>query len=100
VVITDEVVEFAWAPAKSERNARTRRLPFDLAIVLFDGSVLERIDRRRDYRELRMIVTGWVGRRLLTCVCTDRWLNGRPVRRIIAWRVASLVERRRYANGP
>jgi uncharacterized DUF497 family protein len=57
-------------PAKSERNARERGLPFDIAMALFDGPTIEVDDQRRDYGEHRIIAYGNVAARVLVCVYT------------------------------
>jgi uncharacterized protein len=46
--------------AKSERNERERGLPFELAPLLFDGPVIERVDGRRNYGETCVRVIGVV----------------------------------------
>jgi uncharacterized protein len=83
---------FEWDASKSMRNARERRLPFDLAMALFDGFTLEVPDRRRDYGETRIKAIGIVRDIVLACVYTDR--DGR--RRIISLRVANGKERDAY----
>ncbi len=86
------MTSFAWDVGKSERNRRGRGLPFDLAVVLFEGPVIEQIDNRRDYREIRIQAVGRVGGRVLLCVYTDRG----EVRRIISLRYANRRERDAY----
>jgi uncharacterized DUF497 family protein len=85
-------VDFEWDRAKSARNAAERGLPFALAALLFDGPVLERIDARRDFGELRVRAIGRVGEAVLHCVYTDRG----DVRRIISLRRANRKERDAY----
>ncbi len=51
-----EDVEFD--PVKNEENIRTRGLPLDAAILLFDGPYIEEQDDRGDYGETRFIATG------------------------------------------
>jgi uncharacterized protein len=85
-------VDFEWDEAKSERNRAERGLPFELAVFLFDRPVTERIDRRRDYGEVRVRAIGMLGDRLVTCVYTDR---GRT-RRIISLRYSNGSERDAY----
>jgi uncharacterized DUF497 family protein len=85
-------MEFEWDQAKSDRNETERGLPFELAVLLFDGPVLQRIDDRRDYGEVRMRVIGSVGGRILHCVYTDRGGS----RRIISLRYAHRKERDAY----
>ena len=85
-------MDFEWDRAKSARNAAARGLPFDLAALLFDGPVLERVDARREFGEVRVRAIGKVGDRLLHCVYTDRG----DVRRIISLRAANRKERDGY----
>ena len=85
-------MDFEWDRAKSERNERERGLPFELAILLFDGPVIERIDTRREYGETRIKAIGVVGSVILHCVYTRRGAK----RRIISLRYASRRERDAY----
>jgi uncharacterized DUF497 family protein len=85
-------MEFEWDRAKSERNERERGLPFELAVLLFDGPVIERVDARRDYGETRIRAIGVVGELTLHCVYTQR----REVRRIMSLRYANRKERDAY----
>ena len=83
---------FEWDEAKSARNEAARGLPFDLAILLFDGPTLETLDARRAYGEARIRVIGRIGNRVLASVYTDRG----ETRRIISLRYASRKERNAY----
>ena len=83
---------FEWDEAKSRRNLADRRLPFDAAVAMFDGPILETIDSRCDYGEIRMKVLGAVRGVCLVCVYTDRG----EVRRIISLRLANRKERDDY----
>ena len=85
---------FEWDEAKSAANASMRGLPFELAILLFDGPTLETIDRRKDYGETRIRALGRVGSVVLACVYTDR----AETRRIISLRHASRKERDAYCE--
>ncbi len=84
--------DFEWDQRKSDRNRLERALPFDLAVLLFNGPTLERRDVRRDYGELRVLAIGDVGGLILHCVYTYR----DPVRRIISLRPANRRERDAY----
>jgi hypothetical protein len=85
-------MEFEWDQAKGDRNERERGLPFELAILLFDGPVIERVDARRGYGEIRVRAIGGVGESVLHCVYTQRG----EVRRIISLRYANRKERDAY----
>jgi len=37
-------MDFEWDRAKSERNESERGLPFEVAVPLFDGLTIERVD--------------------------------------------------------
>lgn len=85
-------MEFEWDEAKSERNRIERELPFDLAIELFEGFVIEEPDTRRDYGERRIRAVGEVDGLTLLVVYTDR----ADIRRIISVRQANRRERNAY----
>ena len=85
---------FEWDSAKSLRNARERRLPFEIAVALFDGPTLEIADGRRDYGERRIRAIGAVRGVVLVCVYTDRG----EIRRVISLRVANRKERDAYRS--
>ena len=83
---------FEWDQGKSFRNDLERGLPFDLAILLFEGPVLQRVDDRRPYGESRIRAIGVVGEVILHGVYTDRGER----RRIISLRYANRKERDAY----
>jgi uncharacterized protein len=85
-------MDFEWDRAKSERNESERGLPFELAVFLFDGLTIERVDERRHYGETRIRAIGVVGNMTLHCVYTQRG----EVRRIISLRYANRNERDAY----
>jgi len=85
-------MDFEWDHAKSERNELERGLPFELAVLLFDGPVIERVDDRRGYGEIRIRAIGAVGGLTLHCVYTRRG----ETRRIISLRYANRKERDAY----
>lgn len=87
---------FEWDDAKSLRNLRERRLPFEVAIALFDGPTLEIEDARRDYGEVRIKAIGSVRDVVLVCIYTDRQTGNGLVRRIISLRLAHRKERDGY----
>lgn len=88
-------MEFEWDEDKADLLWRTRRISFfDAANVFRDPDRIEFEDDRRDYREIRRIVTGRSDDRLLTVVYTMR---GSTCRLITAW-PASRKERRHYGH--
>lgn len=87
---------FEWDDAKSLRNLKERRLPFEVAIPMFDLPTLEIEDTRCDYGETRIKAIGCVRDILLACVYTDRQTETGLVRRIISLRLAHRKERDGY----
>ena len=85
-------MDYEWDEAKSEETRRERGLPFDLAVLLFDGPVLVRVDDRVDYGEVRLLALGEVGGVVLMCVYTETGDR----RRIISLRRANRKERDVY----
>ncbi len=83
---------FEWDSAKSAANARTRGLPFEVAVALFDNPTLEAIDNRRDYGERRIKAPGIVHGMVLVCIYVDR----ADARRVISLRAANRKERNAY----
>jgi len=65
-------MRFEWDPEKSEANPRERGFDFAFATLIFEGSTLEKQDRRRDYGEVRMMATGLADGIALTVAYTDR----------------------------
>jgi uncharacterized protein len=85
-------MDFEWDAAKSARNRIERDLPFELAVDLFDGPTIERVDDRLDYGEVRVRAIGAVAGMILHCVYTERG----EVRRIISLRDANRREAHDY----
>jgi uncharacterized protein len=85
-------MRFGWDPAKSDRKARERDLPFAVAMALFDTSTIEFDDDRRDYGEQRITAYGRVTGRVLVCVYTWRGTDADPIRWIISLRKANKGE--------
>ncbi len=87
---------FEWDDGKNLRNVQERRLPFDVAVLLFDGPTLETEDCRRDYGEVRIKAIGAVREMVFACIYTDRETSTGLVRRIISLRLAQRKERDGY----
>lgn len=51
-------MDFEWDPIKSERNRRERGFGFELAVRIFAGPIIEWIDDRFDYGEVRVVAVG------------------------------------------
>jgi len=84
--------EFEWDERKSQRNLRERGFDFEFATRIFDGPLIEEEDRRRDYRERRLVATGEIEGGIFVVVYT---LRGKR-RRIISARRAKRRERDDY----
>jgi hypothetical protein len=90
-------MRFEWDPEKSEANLRERGFDFAFATLIFEGSTLEKQDRRRDYGEVRIVATGLADGIALTVAYTDRLDDeGERVRRIISARRSNRRERKAY----
>lgn len=82
-------MKFAWDGLKSERNFVTRGFGFDFAALIFSGLVVEALDNKQDYGEVRIRAIGEVQEFVLVVVYTDRG----DTRRIISARLANRKER-------
>jgi uncharacterized DUF497 family protein len=89
-------VRFAWDPAKSETNLNERGFDFEFATLIFDGPTVEVEDRRREYKEQRIVAIGVADGVHLTVVYTDRRAPDGPHRRIISARRSNRREQGIY----
>jgi uncharacterized DUF497 family protein len=87
--------DFEWDPIKEARNIRDRDLDFETASHIWDARVVEKIDTRKDYGEVRILAFGKVNGRLMAVLFT--WRGTR--RRIISARKANRREQRRFEAG-
>jgi len=85
-------VQYEWDPAKNRTNLAKHGIDFADAVVIFDGPVLETVDKRRNYGEERIAAIGVANDLELFVVYTMRDRN----RRLISARRASRDERERY----
>ena len=93
-------MDFDWHQAKSEVCRRERGFDFAYAVRVFAGPVLEQVDDRRDYGEVRMRALGEIDGSLYVVVFTARLdADGAPVRWIISARRAHQKERRKWPSG-
>ena len=81
-----------WDAAKNAANIGKHGINFEDAKHIFDGPVLEKTDRRRDYGEERIAAVGVTMGLALYVVYTIRGGN----RRIISARRANRHEREAY----
>ncbi len=85
-------MKIASGPAKSERNARERELPFEL-VEAFDWSTAQADDDTRfPYPERRVVATGFIEKRLHVVCFTP--IEGGV--RVISFRKANQREIRKY----
>jgi hypothetical protein len=63
--ICNNLVRITYDPAKRERTLRARGLDFEDARTVFAGPSVEFEDRRRDYRERRVLCVGFLGARMV-----------------------------------
>lgn len=83
---------FEWDLDKEAKNIAERGIDFTTAARIWGGRVLEQIDDRRDYGEVRILTFGKVDDRLMAVLFTWR----EPNRRIISARKANRREQRRF----
>jgi len=79
------VYGFEWDQAKSRATFARRGFDFDYAARIFEGEVIEREDRGREYGERRIVSIGLIDDDVFVVVFT--WLGNR--RRIISARRAN-----------
>ena len=84
---------FEWDAAKNDVNFRKHRVDFALAALIFEHPVVEALDERRDYGELRWIAYGMVEGEIYRVVYTRRAQN---VFRIISAHKAGSRARQRW----
>ena len=87
-------MEFEWDREKSDKNLRERGFGFDYAAAIFAGPVIEKIDARHAYGEMRVQALGAVGEDVLLVVYNDRDTG----RRIISARKANRKEREQWRS--
>ena len=92
-------MDFDWHQAKSDACRRERGFDFAYAARIFAGPVLEQVDDRRDYGEMRMRALGEIDGSLYVVVFTDHLdRDGASVRWIISARRAHQKERRKWSS--
>ena len=85
-------MQLAWDEAKDHANVAKHGIDFETAKRIFEGPMLVRADRRRDYGEERYIGIGRVEAAAIVVACTAR--GGRLC--LISARPASRKERQAY----
>ena len=88
-------MEFEWNESKREMNRVKHGVDFLDAALIFEGSVLTRIDDRQDYGEVREISLGMADGEVY---CVTHTRRGDRVRIISAWKGGS-KEYEKYQSG-
>lgn len=83
---------FEWDEAKRQANIEKHYIDFADLEPIFSGPIIERVDTRQNYGEIRVILVGTLDNIVLVVVYTWRG----SVRRIISARRANDRERRKY----
>jgi uncharacterized DUF497 family protein len=86
-------LEFEWDAGKATQNVTRHGVSFLTAAQIFANEIIERIDDREDYGELRFIALGRVETEIYRVAYTWR---GENVIRIITAQKASRYERETY----
>ena len=84
--------DFEWDPEKEILNVQKHGIDFTTASRIWHGPVLERIDDRQGYGEVRYQAFGVAADRILTVILTWRG----EVRRLISARRSNRREQRLY----
>ena len=85
-------MEITFDPAKREKTLQERGLDFVDAPKIFAGRRIEQEDDRFDYGEVRIITIGFLSKRMVIVVWTQRGL----ARHVISMRKANAREQEKY----
>lgn len=88
-------MQFEWDAVKARTNERKHTVSFEEAASIFRGFRVDRPDKRKDYREDRVIALGIDSNGVVLNVVYT--LRGQNIRIISAWK-ASRHERQTYAK--
>lgn len=86
-------MRFEWDEHKRQSNFEKHRVDFPVASQLWKSPMLIVEDKRREYKEKRLIGIGFVANRMMVAVYTERTAN---VIRIISLRKANNREIKIY----
>lgn len=86
-------MRFEWDDAKNERNIRSHKIDFEDAQIVFHGSMIIRLDDRKDYGEDRWIGTGFLDNLVVVVVFSQ---PENDIIRLISARKANHHERKRF----
>ncbi len=85
-------MRYTWDIDKNRSNLKRHKIAFEDARRIFEGAIVEQIDQRFDYGEIRVYAIGLVEGLEITVIYTDRDPDERRI--ISAWR--SEPHERRY----
>jgi uncharacterized DUF497 family protein len=77
-------MRYSWDEQKNRRNVARHAIAFEDAKRIFEGPIVERVDDRFEYGEVRVYAIGLVNGLEITVIYTDRGNNERRI--ISAWR--------------
>jgi uncharacterized DUF497 family protein len=86
-------MSYTWDPKKNRGNIGRHGIAFEDAVKIFEGSTLERVDGRFEYKEVRVYAIGIVNGIEITVIYTDVSPTERRI--ISAWK-AERHEREAY----
>jgi len=86
-------VTFEWDEDKNRENIRKHGIDFVDAWEIFEGPILEELDLRENYGEVRWTGIGMIGNRVVVIAFTERDVE---IIRIISLRKASKHERTKF----
>ena len=87
-------MEFEWDEEKRQQIIQERNVDILYAALMFENSVLTKVDDREDYGEERLIALGHVHGEFYTLVFTPR---GDKIHLITAWKAGNNGEKE-YKN--
>ncbi len=85
---------FEWDEGKRSENFEKHGVDFIRAAMIFDGPIIEAVDDRKNYEEMRYKALGHVEDEFYTVIYTWR---GKARRIISAWKAGENGKRRYYA---
>ena len=83
---------FEWDDKKNDINLQKHKIDFELISLVFNETLIEQEDKRKDYGEVRFVGYGLIQGRCINVVFTKR---GEKIR-IISGRKANAKETRKY----
>jgi uncharacterized DUF497 family protein len=86
-------MKFEWDEKKNKTNIKTHGFDFADAWEIFESPMLVKLDTRNEYGEDRWVGIGFLRRRIVVVVFTER---GEDIIRIISLRKALRHERKKF----